>query len=86
MGSGVMSHDVQNVVGGVLLIICLGVYQWWCIKNGVSLPPRMFFRSYASYREKQPRKFWFNVIFYFFVMLVFLGVALVSLVNLNRAG
>lgn len=68
-----MSHDTQNLVGGILIIVSLIGLEWWQYKMGVSAGPWPFqslFRYLfwpsiwmpAAYRERDPRSFWLNLI------------------------
>jgi hypothetical protein len=79
-----MSREMQNIVGGILLIICLGALEWWEYKNGVSTGPRLLFPRLAAYRETDPRRFWFNILFYCVVILIFAGMVLYNLSELPR--
>ncbi len=79
-----MSRDLQNVVGGILLIVCLGGLQWFAAKNGTSIGPRFPFGNGWANRETEPFKFWYNIVFYGVVMLVFLFVVIGSLSHLTE--
>src|ERR1700748_2301859 len=81
---GAMTRETQDVVGGILLIICLGGLQWWCYRNGISMGPFPLSRTYKTwrrpvYRETNPRSFWLNTILCACLMLVFFVVVLKSM-------
>lgn len=66
-----MSHDTQNLVGGILIIVSLIGLEWWQYRLGVSTGPwpfRSFFRYFlslnpAAYRELDSRSFWLNIVY-----------------------
>ena len=77
-----MNRDLQNVIGGALLLAALGVFLWWSIKMGVAPRPRFLWSSKAVFRESSPNVFWTRIAFYGVVMLVFLWITVASLYRL----
>ena len=73
-----MSHDLENVVGGILLAVSLGLAQWLAYRDGAMMHPF----SGSGDRETEPEKFRRGMIFYACLSLFFLGIALLSLHNL----
>jgi hypothetical protein len=80
--SSAMSRDLQNVIGGILLVISLGVLDWCYFKTGYSCGPFPIFKFWGGDRETDPRSFWLNIMYSACLMAVFLGIATFSLSKL----
>lgn len=90
IGDGVtsMSHDMQNVVGGILLVVSLLGIEWWQYKNGVSMGPwplQSLFNTWrpAAYRETDPDSFWRNIVYALFRILIIVVIVLIGARNLG---
>lgn len=78
-----MSREMQNIVGGILLVICLGGLQWWQYRTGISMGPTLFPRR-PAFRETEPGRFRSNILFYCIVIVIFAAVVLYNLRELPR--
>jgi hypothetical protein len=78
-----MSYDMQNIVGGILLVICLGALQWWQYRNGISMGPTLFSRP-PAFRETEPGRFRSNILFYCIVIVIFAAVVFYNWRELPR--